>query len=209
MTIEWQLISLIRYIPKNSEFHPARAQPLRNIRVFTLSVLPPRRSEERHFQRSVHNEATRVEDGHCVSHLYRKAARLQSSPAALCSCITVASEPPECRYYATRRLRDTSATNMFGGGRKLEPPGWFSTRLFHFKPPSEPEEAPLWGLLQGRGDPRLPQETHVCDSWRDLRGDVFKWSTALLRDGDIKARRLDGGSTAATYLGILLKQTPF
>lgn len=132
--------------------------------MFTLSVLPPRRSEERHFQRCVHNETAPVEDGHCVSHLYRNAARLWMSLAALCSCITVALEPPECRYYATRRLRDTSATNTFGGGRKIEPPGRHSTRLFHFKPPSEREEAPLWGLLQGRGDPRLPQETHVWNS---------------------------------------------
>lgn len=156
---------MIRYIPKNLEPHPARARTLRNIRVFTLSVLSPRRSEERQFQRYVHNESALVEDGHCVSHLYRKAVRLQISPAALCSCITVAREPPECRYYATRRLRDTSAANTFGGGRKIEAPGRHPTCLFHFKPPSGPEEAPLWGLLQGRAwDPCLPQETRVCNS---------------------------------------------
>lgn len=132
--------------------------------MFTLSVLPPRRSEERHFQRYVHYETALVEDGPCVSHLYRKAARLQISLAVLFSCIMVALEPPECRYYATRWLRDTSATNPFGVGRQIEPPGRYSTRLFHLKPPSEAEEVPLWGLLQGRGDPRLPQETHVCNS---------------------------------------------
>lgn len=95
--------------------------------MFTLSVLPPRRSEETIFHR--HNETALVKDAHCVSHLYRKAARLQISSAALCSCIMVALEPPECRYYATRRLRDTSVTNTSGGGRKIEPPGRYATRL--------------------------------------------------------------------------------
>lgn len=104
--------------------------------MFTLSVLPPRRPEEPHFHR--HNETALVEDGHCVSHLYTKAARLQISPAALCGWIMVALEPPEYRYHATRRLRDTSATNASGGG-KIEPPGRYSTRL------NARGSAALWG----------------------------------------------------------------
>lgn len=118
----------------------------------------------------------RVEDRHCVCHLdlWRTALTLQISVGTVQSCITAEIEllqswvmPTNCCFYAT-----WSVTSARGGGRKIEPPGRSSMRvffckgMFYFKVPSS---AALWGVLQRCEDLRLSQETYVCKSWRDWR----------------------------------------
>lgn len=143
--------------------------------MFTLSVLPPRRSEERHFQRYVHNEAALVEDGHCVSHLYRKAADFSRRFVQGCTTVALGHQNVVTTQPAPRHV---SHKHLWRWKENRAAWTMFST----FEAPRSGASSNGVGIHVYLRRLRPVILDGIC-------GDVFKWSAALLRDGDIKARR--------------------